>query len=91
MNEFRRLTSRADTEKKPFYINLGYLVTVEGGHPDEYSPLKNSGLFEGLGILRGFEYLQSHHVFKYKPGSAAGFDFTTVPKDQGSLSHEEKD
>jgi hypothetical protein len=91
MTEFRKLLERADAENKPLFINLGYLVTVEGEHPNKYDFLKNSGLFEDLGILRGFETLQSRHVFKYKPGSAAGFDFASVPKDPGSPGHEEKD
>jgi hypothetical protein len=91
MTEFRQLIGRADAENKPLFINLGYLVTVEGEHPNKYRFLKHSGLFEDLGILRGFQPLQSRHVFKYKPGSAAGFDFSSIPKDPGSPGHEEKD
>jgi hypothetical protein len=90
MKEFRELIERADAGQKPLFINLGYLVTVEGEHPNKYNFLRNSGLFEDLGILKGFEYLQSRHVFKYKPGSAAGFDFASLPKDPGSPGHEEK-
>jgi len=91
MSEFRELIERADAEKKPLYVNLGYLVTVEGEHPNKYNFLKNSGLFEDLGIQRGFEVLQSRHVFQYKPGSAAGFDFASIPKDQGSPGREDKE
>jgi len=88
MPKFADLIRKADAENKPLFINLGYLVSVEGEHPNKYEFLKNSGLFEDLGILWGFEALQSRHVFQYKPGSAAGFDFSSVPPDRGSPGHE---
>lgn len=84
MAGFEELIHRAETENKPLFINLGYLVTVEGEHYNKYRFLKESGLFEDLGLLRGMEVLQSRHVFRYKPGTAAGFDFSSVPADPGS-------
>ncbi|HEY5812047.1 MAG TPA: hypothetical protein VIT23_05295, partial [Terrimicrobiaceae bacterium] len=66
------------------FINLGYLTTVEGEHPNKYELLRNSGFFEDLGILSGFEpTMQSRHVFRYLPGRAAGFDFGAIPGDRG--------
>lgn len=84
MAGFEKLIRQAEAENKPLFINLGYLVTVEGEHYHKYEFLKKSGLFEDLGLLRGMEVLQSRHVFRYKPGTAAGFDFSSVPADPGS-------
>lgn len=89
MAELAALIRQADAGSKALFINLGYLGTVEGEHPNKYRFLKESGLFTDLGFLPGFEYLQSRHVFQYKPGSAAGFDFTSVPPDRGSPKDEE--
>lgn len=90
MPKFAELIRQADAENKELYVNLGYLVTVEGEHIHKYEFLKNSGLFEDLGILRGYQSLQSRHVFRYKPGSAAGFDFSSIPPDRGSPGHDEE-
>jgi hypothetical protein len=90
MSSFEKLIRRADAEQKQLFINLGYLVTVEGEHFNKYRFLKDSGLFEDWGLLRGMESLQSRHVFRYKPGSAADFDFATVPADPGSPGRTEK-
>ncbi len=87
MEKFVETMHRADAENKALYVNLGYLVTVEGEHPNKYTLLKNSGLFEDLGLLKGLEIMQSRHVFRYIPGSAAGFDFSTIPADPGSPGH----
>lgn len=84
MDEFETLIQRSDAEKKPLFINLGYLVTVEGEHFNKYRFLKESGLFEDLGLFRGLESLMSRHVFRYRPGTAAGFDFSSIPADPGS-------
>jgi hypothetical protein len=82
--ELGDLVRKADVDGKPLFINLGYLATVEGEHQNKYELLRNSGFFEDLGILSGFEpSMQSRHVFRYKPGSAAHFDFGAVPRDRG--------
>ena len=82
--ELGDLVRKADADGKPLFINLGYLTTVEGEHQNKYELLRNSGFFEDLGILSGFEpSMQSRHVFRYKPGSAANFDFGAVPRDRG--------
>ena len=82
--ELGDLVRKADVDGKPLFINLGYLTTVEGEHQNKYELLRNSGFFEDLGILSGFEpSMQSRHVFRYKPGSAAHFDFGAVPRDRG--------
>lgn len=91
MPKFAELIRQADAENKELYINLGYLVTVEGEHANKYDFLKNSGFFEDLGVLRGYQSLQSRHVFRYKPGSAAGFDFGSVPADIGSPGHQDEE
>lgn len=89
MPKFEELIRRADAGQKTLFINLGYLVTVEGEHPNKYKFLKESGLFEDLGLLRGYETLQSRHVFRYKAGSAANFDFSSIPPDPGSPGHDD--
>jgi hypothetical protein len=82
--ELGDLVRRADAEGKPLFLNLGYLTTVEGEHPAKYELLKTSGLFEEVGLFSGFEpSMHSRHVFRYIPGSAAGFDFHSVPSDRG--------
>lgn len=82
--ELGELTRRADAEGKVLYINVGYLVTVRYEHPNKYQLLKNAALFEDLGVLPGLEpNMQSRQVFRYKPGSAAGFDFSKIPGDRG--------
>lgn len=82
--ELGELVRRADAEGKALYINLGYLTTVEGEYTNKYAFLRSSGFFEDLGILSGFEpTLQSRHVFRYIPRSAANFDFRTIPPDRG--------
>ena len=81
---FGDLVRKADADGKPLFINFGYLTTVEGEHQNKYELLRNSGFFEDLGILSGFEpSMQSRHVFRYKPGSAAHFDFGAAPRDRG--------
>ena len=78
------LVREADASNKALFINLGYLTTVEGEHPAKYEFLKTSGMFEEVALLAGFEpTMQSRHVFKYIPGSAAGFDFNSLPADRG--------
>ena len=82
--ELGDLVRKADAGGKTLYVNLGYLTTVEGEHQNKYELLRHSGLFEDLGILSGFEpTMQSRHVFRYIPGSAANFDFRAVPRDRG--------
>ncbi|HET9523967.1 MAG TPA: hypothetical protein VFO90_07025, partial [Terrimicrobiaceae bacterium] len=82
--ELGNLVRQADAGGKPLFINLGYLTTVEGEHQNKYALLRSSGFFEDLGILPGFEpTMQSRHVFRYKSGSAAHFDFSAVPPDRG--------
>lgn len=82
--ELGELIHRADAEGKTLFINLGYLTTVEGEHIHKYELLKSSGLFEEIALLPGFEpTMHSRHVFKYKPDSAANFNFAAVPPDRG--------
>ncbi len=80
----------ADSAGKSLFINLGYLPTVEGEHINKYRFLKESGYFEDLGRLNGNEPLQSRHVFRYLPGSAKDFDFSTIPVDRGSPGRPEE-
>jgi hypothetical protein len=52
------------------------LTAVEGEHQNKYALLRHSGFFEDIGLVPGFEpTMQSRHVFRYEPGSAANFDF----------------
>lgn len=82
--ELGNLVRQADAGGMPLFINLGYLTTVEGEHQNKYALLHNSEFLEDLGILSGFEpTMQSRHVFRYKPGTAAHFDFSAVPPDRG--------
>ena len=82
--ELGELVRKADAGGKILYVNLGYLTTVEGEHQNKYALLRHSGFFEDLGLLPGFEpTMQSRHVFRYMPGSAANFDFGAVPRDRG--------
>lgn len=81
--EMGKLVRKSDAERKPLFINLGYPTTVEGEHQNKYAVLRTSGLFEDLGILSGLEpTMQSRHVFRYIPGSAANFNFGSVPGDR---------
>ncbi len=80
----------ADSTGKSLFINLGYLPTVEGEHTHKYKFLKKSGYFEDLGLMVGNEPIQSRHVFRYLPGSAKDFDFSTIPTDKGSPNHSEE-
>lgn len=83
-SELGELVHRADAEGKTLFVNLGYLTTVEGEHFHKYELLKSSGFFEEVALLPGFEpTMHSRHVFKYKPGSAASFNFAAVPPDRG--------
>jgi hypothetical protein len=82
--ELGELVRTADADGRPLFINLGYLTTVEGEHQNKYELLRNSGFFADLGILSGFDpTMQSRHVFRYIPGSAAGFNFGAAPRDRG--------
>lgn len=83
LSEFAALIQEADAKNKSLFINLGYLVTVEGEHPNKYAFLKNPRFFEDLGLLQGYEPIMSRQVFRYRPGSAAGFDFSSIPPDRG--------
>jgi len=87
--ELGRLVRQADEESKSLFINLGFLVTVQGEHPNKYRFLKESGYFDDLGILPGFMETLGRHVFRYRPGSAAGFDFSTIPEDIGRSDKDE--
>jgi hypothetical protein len=90
MPKLEALIHRADVENKPLFVNLGYLVTVEGEHPNKYRFLKESGLFENLSLPQGYEIMQSRQVFRYLPGTAAQFDFSTIPADPGSPGHRDE-
>ncbi|MEX1119332.1 MAG: glycosyltransferase family 39 protein [Terrimicrobiaceae bacterium] len=80
----------ADSAGKPLFINLGYLPTVEGEHTNKYKFLLKSGFFEDLGRMHGNEPIQARHVFKYLPGSAKDFDFSSIPVDRGSPGRAEQ-
>ncbi len=88
--ELGRLVRQADEENKSLFINLGFLVTVQGEHPHKYRFLKESGFFDDLGILPGFMETLGRHVFRYRPGSATGHDFSTIPADIGRSNKDEK-
>ena len=88
--ELGALIRQADAENKSLFVNLGFLVTVQGEHPNKYRFLKESGFFDDLGILPGFMETLGRHVFHYRPGSAAGFDFSTIPADVGRSDKDQK-
>ena len=87
--ELGLLVRQADEENKSLFINLGFLVTVQGEHPNKYRFLKESGYFDDLGILPGFMETLGRHVFRYRPGRAACFDFSTIPEDIGRSDKDE--
>ena len=88
--ELGALVRRADAEHKSLFVNLGFLVTVQGEHPNKYRFLKESGFFDDLGILPGFMETLGRHVFLYRPGTAAGFDFSTIAGDIGRSDKDQK-
>ena len=88
--ELGALVRRADAENKSLFVNLGFLVTVRGEHPNKYRFLKESGFFDDLGILPGFMETLGRHVFRYRPGRAADYDFSTLPADIGRSDKDQK-
>jgi len=88
--ELGALVRRAGAEHKTLFVNLGFLVTVKGEHPNKYRFLKESGFFDDLGILPGFMETLGRHVFLYRPGTAAGFDFSTIAGDIGRSDKDQK-
>ncbi len=85
-----QIIREADQTGKPLFLNLGYLPTVVAEHAHKYEFLKSSGFFDDLGILHGHDAGHSRHVFRYRPGSATGFDFDSLPVDKGSPGHSEQ-
>jgi len=79
--ELKDLMQRADAENKALFVTLGYLETTACEHPIKWSLVTKSGLFEQAAFLRGFHPELSFQVFRYRPGSAASFDFSPYHED----------
>ncbi len=79
--ELRELMERADRDDAALYINLGFLETVRAEHPRKYALVQNAAVFDEVALLPGFYPALDRHVFRYRRGSAAGFDFSAAGDD----------
>lgn len=75
------LMHRADAEQKSLFLTLAYRDSSISEHPSKWRLVLQSGLFEDAGWFRGFYPSLDIRVFRYRMGSAQGFDFTPYPDD----------
>ena len=73
---------RADEEGAPLLLNVGMPWAARQYSPQMWSLFTNRELFEEPVRLRGFEPSLDRLVAKYKPRSAANFDFTAYRNEE---------
>lgn len=74
-DEFIALLRRADAENRPLYINIGMPWAAREYSPKMWALFHDQRLFENHQNFRGFDAGLDRIVARYKPGSAATFDF----------------
>jgi hypothetical protein len=72
------LCRHADRSGRTLAVNIGHIATVEHQHPREIALLRDRRLFGRMEFFGGADRVWDRYVFFYTPGSASGFDFTTV-------------
>jgi hypothetical protein len=74
-DEFIAILHRADAENKPLWLNLGMPWSARQYSPKMWAMTHDQALFEAPIDIRGFEPSLDRIVVKYRPGSAAIYDF----------------
>jgi len=76
VDEFVALLRRADTENRTLYFNIGMPWAAREYSPRMWALFNDRLLFDNHLRLRGFDAGLDRIVARYKPGSAAAFDFS---------------
>jgi hypothetical protein len=79
VDQFVALMKESDQSGKPLYINIGMPWAAREYSPRLWQIFNDDRLFENRRELLGFDAGLDRQVAKYKPGSAATFDFSALP------------
>jgi hypothetical protein len=75
--ELHDLIRKAEQENKTLFVNLAFLVDTASAQPANQRLVEESGLFVEEAHFRGFHPSLGTRVFRYLPGTAKDFDFST--------------
>lgn len=75
------LMGEADKSGKPLYINIGMPWAAREYRPKLWQLFSDDRLFGDRHELLGFDAGLDRLIAKYKPGSAAGYNFSAFPAD----------
>ena len=79
--EFIEVMRRADRENKPLWVNIGMPWAAEQYNPGMWALFNTPELFADHRTFRGWDPGLDRIVARYRPGSAAQFDFSAHPLD----------
>jgi hypothetical protein len=76
--EMAAFLRRADEERRPLIVNIGMPWAARAYSPGMWALVNDTRLFEPAGTFHGLDAGLDRMLFRYKPGSAATYDFAQV-------------